>query len=137
MHSILIFEPMQFPQLNGSDAKEAVKDAPPSPDAGCAPKEGLSNKERKRARTRFQSHWLSCKDENGDYLSEYIVPDDNDKYRAICSVCYKSMKIDNIGKAAVMQHSRSIVHKERMKIEKGPKIYREGQLMARAKSQQN
>ena len=118
---------MQFPQLN------ADKDAP---DAGCDPKEGLSNQERirgqaskrtRRNRTRFQSHWLSSKDENGDYFSEYIIPDAKDKYRSICSVCYKSIKIDNIGKTALMQHSRGIVHKERMKIEKGSKIYREGQ----------
>ena len=69
-----------------------------------------------KRRTKFQQRWLheDEKDKNGDKLRTYIVPDEDDKYRAICSVCYKSIKIDNLGKFALTQHARSFIHKKRM-----------------------
>ena len=77
-------------------------------------KRSRSTKERQRA--KFRQCWLNEDetDENGDKLRTYIVPDKDDKFKAICSVCYKSIRIDNLGKCALTQHARTLTHKKRM-----------------------
>ena len=116
-----------FPQSTGSDNQDGDKHTPPH-----SQDEGFGSVEEKRMRafqkdhlaTRrkcsFQQHWLHGdeKDDNGDKFSQYIVPDKNDKYRAICGVCYKSLDIANAGKSALIQHSKRAIHKERMKLMK-------------------
>ena len=67
-----------------------------------------------RGRTKFQHHWLEEEDENGDKLRHYIVPDKDDKYKAICIVCYKSLKVDNSGRMCLLKHAQSNIHKKRM-----------------------
>ena len=70
---------------------------------------------------KFLSHWLNEeeKDDNGDQLLQYVVPDENDKHRAVCRVCYKSVNIAWQGKGALVQHARGVIHKERMKTKRG------------------
>ena len=72
-------------------------------------------------RTQFQSNWLEddAQDENGDKLLHYIIPDKDDAYRAYCTICSKSVSIANQGKAALIQHARGTIHKEKVKIKKG------------------
>ena len=121
-----------FPQSTGSDNQDGDKrprTPPHSQDEGIN-----TEKERMRASLKdhlatrrkcsFQQHWLHGdeKDDNGDKFSQYIVPDKNDKYRAICGVCYKSLDIANAGKSALMQHSKRAIHKERMKLMKQSKV---------------
>ena len=65
-------------------------------------------------RAKFQHRWLDDEDENGDKLRQYILPDKEDKYKAICSVCYTSLNVDNGGRAALRQHARTKIHKMRM-----------------------
>ena len=65
-------------------------------------------------KTKFQQHWLDGEDSNGDVIRHYILPDKDDKYKAICSVCYTSLKVDNAGKHGILQHARTIAHKKRM-----------------------
>ena len=78
---------------------------------------GIS-KMKRRCRTKFQQHWLHEDDENGDQLRSYILPVKEDKFKAICGVCYKSLNIDNAGKSAILQHARTTVHKKRMDLRK-------------------
>ena len=70
---------------------------------------------------KFQSDWLNEdeKDENGDNLMHYIEPDKNDIHRAFCTVCSKPVNVSTMGKAAILQHARGDIHKEKMKIKKG------------------
>ena len=70
---------------------------------------------------KFQPVWLNEeeKDENGDRLVHYIIPDNNDVHRAICTVCSKNINVACMGKAALIQHARGDIHKEKMKIRKG------------------
>ena len=75
-----------------------------------------------RRKTKFQHHWLDEEDENGDKLRNYIAPDKDDKYKAICSVCYKSLKVDNSGKFVLLHHARSNIHKKRMDLIKRGEI---------------
>ena len=72
-------------------------------------------------KTQFQPNWLedAAQDENGDKLLHYIIPDKDDKYRAYCTICSKSVSIANQGKAALIQHARGTIHKEKVKIKKG------------------
>ena len=86
-----------------------------------APERGQVAINRTKHKSKFQSHWLNEeeKDDNGDKLVQYVVPDENDKYRAICRVCYKSVNIAWQGKGALVQHARGVIHKERMKTKRG------------------
>ena len=69
---------------------------------------------------KFLPRWLNEEeDENGDKLSQYIIPDKDDKHRAICTVCFTSVSVANQGKGALLQHARGGIHKERMKLKKG------------------
>ena len=70
---------------------------------------------------KFQPVWLQGdeQDENGDKLLHYIVPDQNDIHRALCTVCSKSVNVASMGKAALLQHARGDIHKEKMRIKKG------------------
>ena len=72
-------------------------------------------------KTQFQPNWLEddAQDENGDKLLHYIIPDEEDKYRAYCTICSKSVSIANQGKAALIQHARGTIHKEKVKIKRG------------------
>ena len=70
-----------------------------------------------RYRCKFRPSWLDEEeDENGDKLSQYIIPDKDDKHRAICMVCFTSVNVAYQGKAALMQHARGSIHKQRMKL---------------------
>ena len=120
-----------FPQSTVSDNKDGERDTPPhSQDEGFGPEEEERTSAPKkdhfatRRKCSFQQHWLHGdeKDDNGDKFSQYIVADKNDKYRAICGVCYKSLNVANAGKSALIQHSRRAIHKERMKLMKQSKL---------------
>ena len=70
---------------------------------------------------KFQPDWLKEdeQDDNGDKLMHYVTPDKDDIYRAMCTVCAKSVNVACMGKAALLQHARGDIHKEKMKIKKG------------------
>ena len=72
-------------------------------------------------KTQFQPNWLEddAVDENGDKLLNYIIADKDDKYRAYCTICSKSVSIANQGKAALLQHARGTIHKEKVRIKAG------------------
>lgn len=72
-------------------------------------------------KTQFQHNWLedAAQDENGDKLLHFIIPDKDDIYRAYCTICSKSVSIANQGKAALIQHARGTIHKEKVKIKRG------------------
>ena len=77
---------------------------------------------------QFQARWLEddAKDESGHKLLHYFVPDKEDMYRAYCTICSKSVSISNQGKAALIQHARGSIHKEKVRIKKG--LSEQGQL---------
>ena len=77
---------------------------------------------REKRKTKFQFHWLDETDDNGDKLERYIIPDKADKYRAICSICYASLDISNAGKYSILHHARRNIHKLRMKLQRGPLV---------------
>ena len=77
---------------------------------------------------QFQARWLEddAKDGSGHKLLHYFVPDKEDNYRAYCTICSKSVSISNQGKAALIQHARGTIHKEKVRIKKG--LSEQGQL---------
>ena len=75
-----------------------------------------------RRKTKFQSRWLDdddARDENGDMLLRFFIPDEDDEYLAFCTVCSRSISISNNGKASLVQHARGGVHKERVEVMRG------------------
>ena len=77
---------------------------------------------------QFQARWLEddAKDGSGHKLLHYFVPDKEDNYRAYCTICSKSVSISNQGKAALIQHARGTIHKEKVRIKMG--LSEQGQL---------
>ena len=74
-----------------------------------------------RYKCKFRPRWLDeDEDENGDKLSQYIIPDKDNKHRAICTVCFTSVNVAYQGKGALTQHARGGIHKARMKLKKEP-----------------
>ena len=101
---------MQFSQLIRSDVQDEEEELSSSEKSkDPAPK-------RVHRKTKFQLHWLNETDENGDKLMEYIIPNKEDKFRAICSVCYASLNISYGGKSALLAHARGNIHKQKMKL---------------------
>ena len=105
---------MQFSQLIPSDVQDKEEEQ------SSSEKKGVLDPKKIRRKTKFRWQWLEETDENGDKLSQYIIPDKNDKYRAICSVCYASLNISYAGKSCILAHARGNIHKQKMKLEKGP-----------------
>ena len=70
---------------------------------------------------KFQSDWLNEEeeDENGDKLVHYFIPHKDNIHAALCTVCSKTVSVTSMGKAALIQHARGDIHKEKMKIKKG------------------
>ena len=73
-----------------------------------------------RGKNKFKLAWLSTKDKNGDELSEYISPGD-DEFCVYCNWCKRSFQIDNQGKGQIMQHALSSGHKNVADVFKGRK----------------
>ena len=103
----------KFSQLIRSDVQDEEELSSSEKSRVPAPK-------RAHGKTKFQLHWLNETDDNGDKLAQYIIPDKDDKFRAICSVCYSSLDISNAGKSSLLIHARTNIHKQRMKLERGP-----------------
>ena len=104
---------MQFSQLIWSDVQDEEKEQTSSEKSGVpAPKKA-------HRKTKFRTQWLEDTDENGDKLAQYIIPDKNDKYRAICSVCYASLNISYGGRSCLLAHARGIIHKQKMRLQGG------------------
>ena len=76
-----------------------------------------SYKPSPRRKCQFQSHWIDnddARDESGDKLLRFFVPDEGDKYLAFCTVCAKSISISNNGKASLVQHAKGSIHREKV-----------------------
>ena len=104
---------INFSQLTRSDVQDGEELSSSEKSRVLAPKKA-------RGKTKFQLHWLYETDDNGDKLAQYIIADKDDKYRAICSVCYASLDISNAGKFSLLIHAKTNIHMQRMKLESGP-----------------
>ena len=60
-------------------------------------------------RAKFNSNWLTAKDDNGNTLGEYVVK--SDEYTIQCRWCSKNIDISGQGKNQILQHSRSRQHR--------------------------
>ena len=70
--------------------------------------------------TKYRARWLDLQDELGYKFGDYIVRDEDDVYRAFCTVCSKSISIANAGKASLIQHARGGIHKKKVRVKLGP-----------------
>lgn len=61
--------------------------------------------------TKFQSSWTSAIDSNGQVVRDWCRRGNSDKF-AYCRVCDSEFRIDNAGKAQVLQHAKGKVHKD-------------------------
>ena len=71
-------------------------------------------------RTKFSSAWLSTKDSNGDFVSDWCEKGKDD-YHGYCKVCKIDLKCDNGGKLQLLAHCSYKKHKEGMKLTKDKK----------------
>lgn len=63
-------------------------------------------------KTKFQRHWLTSTDANGNSLSSWCKEIQHDPFKAMCIICNKAVSCDNSGKNQLLKHATGDKHKE-------------------------
>ena len=64
--------------------------------------------------TKFSGAWLSCVDSNGQKIGDWCERGKND-YCGYCRFCHTDVRIDNAGKAQLLQHATKKKHQDAIK----------------------
>ena len=79
-------------------------------------------------KSKVKVEWLSEKDKNGEFFSEYFEMIPDSLYKVKCTWCTKTVDIGNQGKGQLHQHASTKGHREiadhRKKCKSGQSYFR-------------